>query len=1346
MSLDTPLPPRVTILCSKIAQEARVEVASYTEKARLSCLTEIELTLATPDFSAIAGQDLLGAQIEIRIETPHMALLLDRASDISGAEVAESERTQTASIRRFFGTVIEVVEETAKPRSHHARRHRHTSDGHARQTGDAPPARAGDGFVAQNQDLDDAHASGGYMGDGYIDDAHVSSGYMGDEYMSHSHGSDGRAPLFIYRLTVRPRLWLLSQRSRLRVCTDISVPEIVESVLKEAGFIKDEDYEFRLNQSYGKREFTIQYNESDLQFICRLTEHWGIGFFFDHCDGKDVVIFTDGDQLWKPGHVPVLPFTSTGERIGIVDLTLCRSRVPGRYILRDYNPDHPTVDWTRSGSIRNGDDGQVIEYCANFESMAEGALLLRARLDALSASRMVFSGQAAEAILEVGTTVRVTGHLAFDRKNLSLTAVELDWKVPVFSGNLSAEFSQHFEAVVAGLNVRPERRTPTPRIEGVVPGIIEVGEDQEYAELDKDGGYRVRLMLDDPEANPQPYAGVRMMQPHGGQGYGFHFPLRPGTEVALSFIDGNPDRPVISGTMPNAQHSSPVQSTTAKSNVIRTGGGNEINFQDSKGNERIKLTSPHGNSLLQIGSPNFPNSGITLDTLGSASERAGIGKSVLSPVLDTTSQLSKSLSRKQKLSSSTDEFESDWKSLLDTPSRVQAAFTNVNAVARQMMDIQENIRGTGKAQIDQYAIRVDQLERQRKVISGKLTALEILRQKAWAKYMLPPAGFLTAEIQKLYQDYFDKESLFRKRVFYYWDAQSPAENDVSKQEATSLLNNAIIARNNLIDAIKNDQRYNELTEMLEYEGGVDDGKGEQAGDIGIHDTLAKKLIEVTSQENLYKIEQDQLQTQYSIDTANVTSMEFAQRKTDTFTGAAASIGQILQTMTMLEALADQRGANVGWNIAPGPFYAPGLLALQTGVPDVTDQQPEDKPSYLSSSSRDIIGLEFNGRNFVQGWNTAQTSVSSQHALTLSSGLRMLQTGKVIAINAWCTSTDYVDPAKGLWEKFKDKMKAEGKAAKALKAVGTVANAPNFLLGFISNPISSAVTAAGMIAGALRKNILPDTPGSPAGTLLMRGENRALLISDRHVEIGAPVVDTTSETTRNFATNDHLMLAGTKERPTSWSMDDANTVFQMAKNGNVMLWSNRKIQFSHSPETINVALEDSKSPADTFASIPPEPMVANDDDNNKMTLSDAGFDFKFNQNSNYTVKSKEMELQLSSEGMKFGQQGTQVNFQKDSGEIKISNNGNFTVEADTIKFSSGENSISIDSSGIKINGQQLDFQSKGQLGLKATGPMEISGQATVAVKGLQMDVQGTAQTSIGSGSAPTMIQGMTVMLG
>ena len=116
---------------------------------------------------------------------------------------------------------------------------------------------------------------------------------------------------------------------------------------------------------------------------------------------------------------------------------------------------------------------------------------------------------------------------------------------------------------------------------------------------------------------------VRMAQPHAGPGYGFHFPLRDGVEVMLTCIEGDPDRPIITGAVPNPVTPTTVGAGNAKRNVIRTGGGSEINIDDNKGSERIKLTTPFGDTMLQLGAPNAPLPGAFLKTGFQARIEAG---------------------------------------------------------------------------------------------------------------------------------------------------------------------------------------------------------------------------------------------------------------------------------------------------------------------------------------------------------------------------------------------------------------------------------------------------------------------------------------------------------------------------------------------------------------------------------------------------------------------------------------------------------------------------------------------------------------------------------------------------
>src|SRR4029079_17343953 len=133
-------------------------------------------------------------------------------------------------------------------------------------------------------------------------------------------------------------------------------------------------------------------------------------------------------------------------------------------------------------------------------------------------------------------------------------------------------------------------------VPGAISGVVEAAQPGNYAELDDQGRYHVRFMLDQGDA-PKGNASslLRMAQPHAGPGYGFHFPLRDGVEVMLTCIDGDPDRPIISGAVPNPATPSTVTEGNSRRNVIRTGDGSEINIDDTDDSARIKLSVPYGN-------------------------------------------------------------------------------------------------------------------------------------------------------------------------------------------------------------------------------------------------------------------------------------------------------------------------------------------------------------------------------------------------------------------------------------------------------------------------------------------------------------------------------------------------------------------------------------------------------------------------------------------------------------------------------------------------------------------------------------------------------------------------------
>jgi hypothetical protein len=142
-----------------------------------------------------------------------------------------------------------------------------------------------------------------------------------------------------------------------------------------------------------------------------------------------------------------------------------------------------------------------------------------------------------------------------------------------------------------------------------------------YAELDESGRYHLQLGFDRSQRTDMKASHpVRMMQPHAGAHYGMHFPLQPGIEVLVGFVDGNPDRPVIVGTAPNPETASPVDAGNHTQNVLRTKSANELVIEDALGEERIRIHTPHQNTTIQLGSVEEPELGALTTTEGHISQ------------------------------------------------------------------------------------------------------------------------------------------------------------------------------------------------------------------------------------------------------------------------------------------------------------------------------------------------------------------------------------------------------------------------------------------------------------------------------------------------------------------------------------------------------------------------------------------------------------------------------------------------------------------------------------------------------------------------------------------------------
>jgi hypothetical protein len=187
-----------------------------------------------------------------------------------------------------------------------------------------------------------------------------------------------------------------------------------------------------------------------------------------------------------------------------------------------------------------------------------------------------------------------------------------------------------FEAIPKSVPFRPERITPRPRVPGLVNAVVDGAIKGPYAELDEWGRYHLRFMFDrSGRTDLTATHPVRMMQPHAGANYGMHFPLRPGTEVLVGFVDGDPDRPLIVGTSPNPETVSPVLSVNQTQNVLRTGSNNEVVMEDEIGQERIRIHTPKDNTTFQLGVEQEPEVGALTTTEAHISQASRLSNNLV---------------------------------------------------------------------------------------------------------------------------------------------------------------------------------------------------------------------------------------------------------------------------------------------------------------------------------------------------------------------------------------------------------------------------------------------------------------------------------------------------------------------------------------------------------------------------------------------------------------------------------------------------------------------------------------------------------------------------------------------
>ncbi|MCU6337346.1 type VI secretion system tip protein VgrG [Enterobacter quasiroggenkampii] len=422
-----------------------------------------------------------------------------------------------------------------------------------------------------------------------------------------------------YALTLRPRLALLDRSHQNAIYQDMSVPQIVEKILRERHGMRGQDFLFSLSKEYPRREQVMQYGEDDLHFIIRLLGEVGIWFRFttDTRLNIDVVEFYDSQQGYEKGlTLPSVP--PSGQHSKGVDSVWgmeCHHNVVQKQVsTRDYNYRQATQDMNTLVDATRGDVttyGDAYHWADNYltpgsiydrnPAPESGAFYARLRHERYLNGQTRAQGITSCPTLSPGQVLKVTGGYEVAdvfAQGVVITAMHT-------YARRDKDFAVDFDGIPdsTDFGFRPEPGS-RPVMAGTLPArVTSTTENDTYGHIDKDGRYRINMLFDrDNWETGFESLWVRQSRPYAGDTYGLHLPLLAGTEVAIGFEDGNPDRPYIAGVLHDSAHGDHVTIRNYKRNVLRTPANNKIRLDDERGKEHIKVSTEYGGkSQLNLG-------------------------------------------------------------------------------------------------------------------------------------------------------------------------------------------------------------------------------------------------------------------------------------------------------------------------------------------------------------------------------------------------------------------------------------------------------------------------------------------------------------------------------------------------------------------------------------------------------------------------------------------------------------------------------------------------------------------------------------------------------------------------
>ena len=402
--------------------------------------------------------------------------------------------------------------------------------------------------------------------------------------------------LSFFRAEIVPALWRLTLTRESRMYQEKSVPDILEEVFTRTAH---PDYELRLTRDYEPREYCVQYRETHFNFVSRLLEEEGIFYFFEHFEDRHVLVLCDDNGSTNPAlAAEELRFAPEHATVAdsVNEFEAERALHTGKITIWNYDYLQPTMKLAYS----LGDELESYDYPVNYKDPDHGERAARLLLEAEEATRQVVRGASTVRGLLPGHHFKLKEHFRSDANaKYLITQVQHFANAGGYRAwdqTAALDYRNEFQAIPFGTPYRPQRRTPRPTIRGWQPAIV-TGPPGSEVHCDKYGRIKVQFYWDrDGKRNEKSSCWIRVTTPWGGKGYGSVSIPRVGNEVAVAFQEGDPDMPLIIGSVYNDDQMPPYGLPNAgitmgmKSRSSPGGGGtNEITMNDTKGKELINI-------------------------------------------------------------------------------------------------------------------------------------------------------------------------------------------------------------------------------------------------------------------------------------------------------------------------------------------------------------------------------------------------------------------------------------------------------------------------------------------------------------------------------------------------------------------------------------------------------------------------------------------------------------------------------------------------------------------------------------------------------------------------------------